>query len=59
MGVTLWLLALAMGPIFAAAGLRYIALAILIFGGMAVYGVAGHKLGAFRLSEFARALRKG
>ena len=59
MGVTLWLLALAMGPIFAAAGLRYIALAFLIFGGMAVYGVAGHKLGAFRLSEFARALRKG
>ncbi|TNF57153.1 MAG: murein biosynthesis integral membrane protein MurJ [Rhodobacteraceae bacterium] len=58
MGAALWGAGLAMADWLAAPGLRYGALAVLVLGGMAVYFAAGHAIGAFRLSEFARALRR-
>jgi putative peptidoglycan lipid II flippase len=59
MGVVLWGGTLALGPFFAIAGMRFIALAVLIALGMASYALAGQAFGAFSLGEFRRAFRRG
>ncbi len=59
MGAALWVLEVILGPAFGTAGLRYLALALLVAGGMAAYFAAGQVLGAFRLSEFRSAMRRG
>lgn len=59
MGVVLWGVAVGLSPLLGTDGWRYAALAILVALGMAVYAVAGQALGAFRLSEFKSALKRG
>jgi len=59
MGVFLWAAALALSPALRVAGWRYAALAVLVVGGAAVYFGTGHMVGAFRLGEFRKALRRG
>ena len=58
MGAVLWAGQWLLGTWLATSGLEVIALAVLVLGGMAIYGVAGHLLGAFRLSDFQRAMRR-
>ncbi|GAB4291737.1 MAG: murein biosynthesis integral membrane protein MurJ [Roseovarius sp.] len=58
MGAALWGLALLLTPLFGHAGWRWLALAVLIGAGGAVYALAGQALGAFRLSEFRAALSR-
>ena len=48
-----------MAPALQAPGLRYGALVALILGGIATYGGLGWLLGAFRLSDFRAALKRG
>ena len=59
MGFTLWTAALLLGPLFGSGSLRYLALAILVGLGIAVYFTAAHLLGALPLSDIRRALRRG
>jgi putative peptidoglycan lipid II flippase len=59
MGAVLWWLAILMTPLLAAPTVRYGALALLVAAGIGTYFAAGQVLGAFRLSEFRRALRRG
>ncbi|WP_421701405.1 murein biosynthesis integral membrane protein MurJ [Aliiroseovarius sp.] len=59
MGAVLWMGAVALGPMFGAGALRYLALALLVALGMAAYGMIGQMLGAFRLGEFKAAMRRG
>ena len=58
MGVVLWLSAVLIGPYFGIATLRYAALAVLVLIGIVSYFGLGQMLGAFRLGEFRRALRR-
>ncbi len=58
MGVMTWWGAILLGPMLALDGWRYLALAVLVVFGMAVYAAAGQLLGAFRLAEFKSALRR-
>ena len=58
MGGLLWAAAHALAGPLAAGGVRYVALVALVAGGMAIYFGAGHLLGAFRLSEFRRAVKR-
>ncbi|MBF9046083.1 murein biosynthesis integral membrane protein MurJ [Rhodobacterales bacterium LSUCC0031] len=58
MGLGLVMGATALSPLLGTAGWRYLALMVLVMGGIALYGAAGQLLGAFRLSEFGRALRR-
>lgn len=58
MGAILWLAAVTLSPFFGAPTLRYAALAALILIGMVGYFATGHLLGAFRMGEFRRALRR-
>ncbi len=58
MGVVLWLGAVLLGPMLNTPGWRYLGLAILIGTGVVTYFGAGHLLGAFRLAEFGRAMRR-
>lgn len=58
MGAILWLAARGAQPWLAAEGLRYPALAGLVALGVVSYFGLGHLLGAFRLSEFRRAMRR-
>jgi putative peptidoglycan lipid II flippase len=58
MGAGLWAGLLVWGPLLGLPGWKFLGLAILVFGGIAVYGILGQLLGAFRLSEFRRALRR-
>ncbi|MCO8145239.1 murein biosynthesis integral membrane protein MurJ [Rhodovulum tesquicola] len=58
MGAVLLLTAWALAPWLEAGRIRYAALAGLVGIGMLAYFGAGHLLGAFRLSEFRRALRR-
>jgi putative peptidoglycan lipid II flippase len=58
MGAGLWIGVLVWGPLLGLPGWRYVALAILVFGAMLVYGLLGQLLGAFRLGEFRRALKR-
>lgn len=59
MGAFLWLAALLLTPLLGTAGWRYPALAILVISGIAVYGILGQMLGAFRIAEFRKAMRRG
>ena len=58
MGVALIAFAYLLAPLLVIGGVRWIGLLVLILGGMAVYFGAGHVIGAFRLGEFRRALRR-
>ena len=57
MGAVLWAAHLLLAPMLAAAGWRYLGLALLIGAGAVGYFAAGALLGAFRLSDFT-ALRR-
>lgn len=59
MGALLYAAAHALAPWLAAGTIRYGALALLVAFGMISYFGLGHLLGAFRLSEFRRAMRRG
>jgi len=59
MGAVMLAVTGALGPMFAAGGLRYLALAILVGVGMVSYFAIGQAIGAFRLSEFRAAMRRG
>ncbi len=58
MGLALWLAALALHAPLHQRLWHYAALAVLVVGGMVFYFAIGALLGAFRLSEFSRLLRK-
>ncbi len=58
MGAVLYGTNLALAPFLALDGWRYLALLALIATGMAAYYLAGHALGAFRLSELKAAARR-
>ena len=58
MGLGLVIAATALSPLLGTPGWRYLALLVLVLCGLALYGVAGQLLGAFRLSEFSSALRR-
>ncbi len=59
MGACLWLAMLALGPALALPGWRYAALAALVLTGIVTYFGLGTLFGAFRLSDFRAALRRG
>ncbi|NBD29683.1 MAG: murein biosynthesis integral membrane protein MurJ [Alphaproteobacteria bacterium] len=59
MGGLLWWAVLMIGPWLGVPTLRYAALALIIGIGIAGYFGIGHLLGAFRLSEFKAAMRRG
>lgn len=59
MGVALWLLAWVGADALHSAGVRYMALALLITAGAVSYFGSGHAIGAFRLSEFKSSLKRG
>ncbi len=59
MGVVLWSAAAAMNPMLHTHTIRYIALAVLVSIGIGVYGLSGQLIGAFKLAEFRRAMRRG
>jgi len=54
----LWATMLLIQPMFGFGGWRYLALFILITSGMISYGIAGHLLKAFRLSELKSSFRR-
>ena len=58
MGVVLFAAIHLFGWAFALAGWRYIALLALIVVAAVAYFALGHLLGAFKMSEFKRALRR-
>ncbi len=58
MGVALWVMAYWLAPWIAAPGRRYLALAILVFGGMIVFGGAALALGAIRAGDLKSGLRR-
>ena len=58
MGVILWGLTLVIGPFLMVPTWRYLALAVLVAIGITAYFALGHALGAFRLGEFKRAMRR-
>ena len=59
MGGVLWTAMVVMTPLFGMIGLRYIALLVLVSLGIVSYFGLGHLIGAFRLSEFRGAMRRG
>jgi putative peptidoglycan lipid II flippase len=58
MGVVLLVAATIMKPFFGVATVRYLALLVLVLIGIVSYFGIGHLLGAFKLSEFRRNLRR-
>lgn len=58
MGLFLALLATLMTPLFGIPTLRYAALAFLVLAGVLSYFGLGHLIGAFRLGEFRRVMRR-
>ncbi|MEJ6403931.1 murein biosynthesis integral membrane protein MurJ [Yoonia sp. 2307UL14-13] len=58
MGLILAFVATVMKPFFGIAGMRYVALVLLVIIGMTSYFALGHMVGAFRLSEFRQAMRR-
>ncbi|WP_411891054.1 murein biosynthesis integral membrane protein MurJ [Yoonia sp. SDW83-1] len=58
MGVVLAISATIMKPFFGTATIRYAALALLVSIGIISYFGIGHLIGAFRMGEFRRALRR-
>ena len=59
MGGALWVATLMLGPLLAVAGIRFIALAVLIAVGVVIYALAGQAIGAFELRELRNAFRRG
>ncbi len=59
MGIFLYLGQLVLGPVFALAGWRYLALAVLIAIGAISYFAFARLFGAFRLAEMKAGLRRG
>ena len=59
MGICLWAAMAVLMPFLGTPGLRYPALALLIVLGMVSYFGTGQLIGAFRLSEFKSALKRG
>jgi putative peptidoglycan lipid II flippase len=59
MGIVLWITTALLNPFLGMQGWRYLALLILVLAGMISYFGLGHLLGAFRLSEFKGAMRRG
>jgi len=59
MGAVLWGVNLLIGPMFGFEGWRYLALVLMVGAGMISYGLFGQMLGAFRLSDFRAAVRRG
>jgi putative peptidoglycan lipid II flippase len=59
MGGCLWAGHLAMSPAFGMPAVRYVALIALILLGMATYFISGQLFGAFKISEFKKAVRRG
>ncbi len=59
MGAILWALALVLAPWLYSATVRYPALALLVVIGIVSYFAIGQLVGAFRLTEFKSALRRG
>ncbi|MCG3266782.1 murein biosynthesis integral membrane protein MurJ [Yoonia sp. I 8.24] len=58
MGAILWAMAALLSPCFAIATLRYGALLALVLSGIISYFGIGHLVGAFKLAEFKRSLRR-
>lgn len=58
MGAVLQAATYLLAPFFAAGSVRYLALMLLVIAGMVSYGIIGHAMGAFRLSEYRRALTR-
>jgi putative peptidoglycan lipid II flippase len=58
MGAALWGAGAVLGPLFAIAGWRWLALLLLITAGILSYGLFGQALGAFRLQEIRGRLRR-
>ncbi len=58
MGVILWGISALLSPYFALPGLRYAALGLLVAIGIVSYFAIGQMIGAFKLGEFRRALRR-
>ena len=59
MGVVLWVAAVVLTPALGLPLWRYLALFVLIGIGMAAYFISGQMIGAFKLSEFKRAMKRG
>jgi putative peptidoglycan lipid II flippase len=59
MGGCLWAGNIALSPALGMPGIRYVALIILITIGIVTYFVSGNLLGAFKISEFKKAIRRG
>ncbi|MFO8125828.1 MAG: lipid II flippase MurJ, partial [Yoonia sp.] len=58
MGVILMVASAIMTPLFGIATVRYLALLVLVLIGIISYFGIGHLIGAFKLSEFRRNLRR-
>ncbi len=58
MGGVLFLAEILLSPLFGAGSLRYLALAVLIAVGIVSYFGIGQLIGAFKLGEFKRAMRR-
>ncbi len=58
MGLALWAIGAPLQPFFVRPGLRWLALAALVGGGGAIYGVAGLALGAFDAGTLLARLRR-
>jgi putative peptidoglycan lipid II flippase len=58
MGAVLWATALLLSPYFDVPTLRYGALLVLVSIGIVSYFGIGHLIGAFKLAEFKRSLRR-
>jgi putative peptidoglycan lipid II flippase len=59
MGGCLWAGNVALSPALGMPGVRYIALIALIIFGIISYFISGHLFGAFKISEFKKAIRRG
>ena len=58
MGLALWGLSALLQDALHMAGIRYLALAGLIVASMVIYFGSGHLIGAFRLSDFRKSMRR-
>ncbi|WP_108482850.1 murein biosynthesis integral membrane protein MurJ [Oceaniglobus ichthyenteri] len=58
MGLCLWVATVILGPLFGMAGLKYLALAVLVLIGMGSYYIIGTAIGAFALSDIRGAVRR-
>jgi len=58
MGISLWLASYALAPFLNLSGWRYLALAVLVVIGLAVFFGVGQWIGAVRVSEFRQAAKR-